>query len=212
MADDVLVGLGPPGALPRPRFEPGDYLAAADLMVEQRWRLQRLRRHNRQLHGWGVVCGLGVAPALEAARPWTVIVCPGYAVGPYGDEILVECQARVDLREWLWARPSDKAQVAYVGIRARESSTSDRAYRTAECNCEDRQTHPSRIADGWRIDVLWTAPDAASIVTVDLCHDLPPCVPCPASAHVLLAAVRVPADEGSMVMRVDIDLSVRAII
>src|SRR5262245_44888837 len=103
MADDVLEGAGPAGALMRPRCEPGDYLAAGDLGAEQDWRRQRFRRHNRHLHGWGIVCGLWVAPALDATRPWAVVVCPGYALGPYGDEIFVGCPARVDLREWVWS-------------------------------------------------------------------------------------------------------------
>ena len=65
------------GALQRPRYAAGSSLAAHDLRTEQRYRLQRLRRHHRYLHGWGVICGLLVVPAGDPRRPWAVQVCPG---------------------------------------------------------------------------------------------------------------------------------------
>src|SRR5215831_10476138 len=118
MGDDDAVGaFGAPGALKRPRFEVGDGLAAADLSAEQARRVQRFRRHNRHLHGWGIVCGLYVVPALDASRPWGLLVCPGYALGPYGDEILVLCAAGLDIREWIWSRPVGAGPLAYVAIR-----------------------------------------------------------------------------------------------
>lgn len=203
---------GPPGALKRPRFEAADRLGAADLAAEQWWRRQRLRRHNRHLHGWGIVCGLLVAPASDPARPWSVIVCPGYALGPYGDEILVGCAVRVDVRESVWSRASDKEQVAYVVIRFAESAGAPRSYRSADCDCDDRRTRPSMIAEKYRVDVLWSMPDAGTQPSIDLCHDMPGCAPCPPTPYVLLAGVRLPSDEGTAITRSDIDLSVRRLI
>jgi hypothetical protein len=211
MADDVVNGTGPRGALQRPRFSPGDYLGARDLAGEQDWRRQRLRRHNRYLHGWGIVCGLWVAPAREGTRPWAVVVCPGYALGPYGDEILVGCAARVDLREWMWSRPADEG-VLYVAIRHSEASGSPRRYRAADCDCDDRKTRHSMITEHYRIDVLWTMPDPGKTPDVDLCHDVPGCVPCPPTPYVLLARVRLPPDESTAIRRTDIDLSVRRLV
>src|SRR3989442_1496490 len=86
-------------ALQRPDYKSGIYLAAHDLLTEQRYRLQRSRRHDRYLHGWGVICGLLVVPATDPSRPWAVYVCPGYAIGPY-DEIEVQTPAAVDVREY----------------------------------------------------------------------------------------------------------------
>ncbi len=203
--------LGPAGALKRPRFDVADYLTAGDLSAEQAWRRQRLRRHNRYLHGWGIVCGLLVAPAQDPTRPWGLVVCPGYALGPYGDEIIVSCAVRVELGEWLWSRP-DATSVAYVAIRYAETAGAPRMYRVAECDCDDRKTRQSRTSEKYRIDVLWSRPDPGATPDVDLCHDLPPCSPCPAIAYVLLAAVQLPADEATTIMRPDIDLSVRRLV
>jgi hypothetical protein len=47
---------------------------------------ERLRRHNRMLHGCGVVSGCLVR---AAESEWTVRIEPGYALGPQGDEIVV---------------------------------------------------------------------------------------------------------------------------
>jgi hypothetical protein len=213
MADDDVIGaLGPPGALKRPRYEVGDRLAAADLSAEQAWRRQRLRRHNRHLHGWGIVCGLHVVPALDAGRPWGLLVCPGYALGPYGDEMLVSCAAGVDIREWIWSRPADAGRLAYVAIRYADTSVAPRSVKTGECGCEGDRTRHSMITENWKIEVLWTLPERGTLPPFDLCHDLPSCAPCPPSPFVVLASVRVPADEGTTILRADIDLSVRVVI
>jgi hypothetical protein len=207
MPPDSRDARGPAGALKRPRFEPGDYLVAGDLADEQGWRRQRFRRHNRHLHGWGIVCGLWVAPALDAARPWAVLVCPGYALGPYGDEILVGCPAPVDLREWLWCRPSPAA-TAYVAIRHAESAGAPRPYRDTDCGCSDRRAGASLVAESWRIDVLWERPVVGAPAPFDLCHDPPPCRPCPDNPYVLLAGVLVPLDEGERIEVASIDIGV----
>jgi hypothetical protein len=59
------------------------------MMAEQQYFRQKLRRHNRFLHGWGVVCGMRVtaAPDVQKKMPWRVKIDAGYALGPYGDEI-----------------------------------------------------------------------------------------------------------------------------
>lgn len=201
----------PAGALQRPRFEVGDRLGAASLAAEQGWRRQRLRRHNRHLHGWGIACGLWVAPALDGSKPWAVVVCPGYAVGPYGDEIVVSCAPRVDLREWVWSRPSDQHRVAYVAIRYGEAAIDPRSVRT-DCGCDDSTTRMSGVREQYRLDVLWPKPDAGAVPEIDLCHDVPDCAPCPLTPYLILAAVRLPSDEGTAIVRADIDLSVRRLI
>ena len=208
-----MVDKGLAGALARPRFETGDRLGANDLAEEQAWRRQRLRRHNRHLHGWGIACGLWVAPALDGGKPWSVVVCPGYAVGPYGDEIVVSCAPRVDLRDWVWSRPSDKQRTAYVAIRFAEAAVDPRSV-AAGCGCDDARTRTrmSAVREEYRIDVLWSVPDAGVAADVDMCRDVPACVPCPPTPYVMLAAIRLPPDEGTAITRADIDLSVRRLI
>jgi hypothetical protein len=209
MAGDDAALLGPEGALPRPRYEPGDYLAASDLVTDQRYRRQRLRRHNRHLHGWGIVCGLWVAPARDSTRPWAVLVCPGYALGPYGDEIVVPCATLVDLHESLWSRPPDAAR-ALIAIRHAERDGAPVPALPPGCGCAESIVHDSRTVERPRIDVLWRVPSGIRPTPFDLCHDLPPCPPCPESPYVLLASIALPADEGDPI--VAIDHGVRAMI
>src|SRR5512147_2416454 len=76
-------------SLERLRYFPRQLLTADDMRVEQEYFREKMRRHNRFLHGWGVVCGLEVV-ADAASGPMAVKVCPGYALGPWGDEIYVE--------------------------------------------------------------------------------------------------------------------------
>jgi predicted flap endonuclease-1-like 5' DNA nuclease len=78
------------GVLVRPRYFPRQMVTADDLTTDQAYLRERLRRHNRYLHGCGVVCGLEVVQTdPDEDGTAQVIVTPGYALGPYGDEIYV---------------------------------------------------------------------------------------------------------------------------
>src|SRR5262245_61947406 len=88
-----------------PRYYPRQLITPDDLTLEQDYFRDRLRRHNRLLHGWGVVCGAWVCPVstpnpdgTTSVAPWQVKVRPGYLLGPDGDEIVVDCERTVDLR------------------------------------------------------------------------------------------------------------------
>src|SRR5262247_3109912 len=92
-------------ALERVRYYPRQLLTAYDMDQEQQYFRQKARRHNRFLHGWGVVCGLEVKASPEKGHPWQVVVCPGYAVSPQGDEIWVGEAAMLDLATGAQATP-----------------------------------------------------------------------------------------------------------
>jgi hypothetical protein len=196
------------GALVRPAYEEGICLAAQDLMTAQHYRTQRLRRHNRHLHGWGVVCGLFVVPASVPSKPWAVQICPGYAIGPYGDEIVVPCAAQVDIYNFLWTRPliPALARTAYIAIRYMEHYARLAPTNPPVCGCNDSIYKPSRIQDGYSVDVLWMPPDVAHEPSVDLCSPGPmPCPQCPDSPYVYLACVNLPASEGDPITYSNID-------
>src|SRR5687768_7625887 len=72
----------------RPRFFAGQLLTEADLNALQDYMIEKQKRHNRFLHGWGVVCGLEVG--CNPCPGW-LTVSSGYAVGPCGEEIYVPC-------------------------------------------------------------------------------------------------------------------------
>ena len=80
------------GGLKRVVWFDGKLLSAADLADEQSYFQTRLRRRNRFLHGAGVVSGLkvAIAPAAGAGNQ-SVVVEPGFAIDPRGEEIEV-CQ------------------------------------------------------------------------------------------------------------------------
>ncbi len=71
----------------RPRYFDRQQLRAADLTVAQEYLRDRLRRHNRFLHGWGVVCGAEVTKV--AGNPWEVHIAEGYILTPHGDEVYI---------------------------------------------------------------------------------------------------------------------------
>jgi hypothetical protein len=78
----------------RPRYFTGQLLDEADLTQEQHYFREKLRRHNRMLHGWGIVSGLAVRPGPTVSE---LTVEPGYALDGYGDEIVVADPVTVDL-------------------------------------------------------------------------------------------------------------------
>jgi hypothetical protein len=195
---------GPPGALKRPGYREGNYLAHVDLGLEQRYLLQRLRRHNRHLYGWGVVCGLNVVPANDARRPWEILVCPGYALGPYGDDIKVDCTVPVNVSDYLWLQPLDGAPrvfVVYVGIQYAEQLFDPVAVRLPACGCHEIKEF-SRIRDGFRIDILWSLPPQPQSPLVDPCSPrVQSCPPCPEDPHIILASIQLPGSESDPITR-----------
>ena len=75
-------------AFERVRFFDGQRLTTADFETEQNYHISKRRLHNRMLHGFGVVTGLGVS--IADAQPDAVMVSPGIALDRLGNEILVE--------------------------------------------------------------------------------------------------------------------------
>ncbi len=189
---------GPTAALKRPLYDVGNYLAAADLSTDQRYRAQRLRRHNRHLHGWGVVCGLLVVPARDPGRPWAVWVCPGYGLGPWGDEIDLPAPVMLNIRDYLWNQPrisGRTTRLAYVAIRDDEEPVRPVPTSPPGCGYNDPTYVPSRIREGSRVDVLWNLPESGP-ERFELCSpQLAPCPDCPDSPYVVLARVLLPVGE-----------------
>jgi hypothetical protein len=70
--------------LKRNRFFSGKLLTAEDLALEQEYFRERQKRHNRYLHGFGIVFGLAVSRSGSA-----VVIAPGLAIDCQGNEIVV---------------------------------------------------------------------------------------------------------------------------
>lgn len=115
MSTRTLAPAGPHAdfpALDRIHYFYGLMLGANDFETEQRYFRERLKLHNRCLHGYGTVCGLWVtvpkpAPACagDPDKP-VVVIEPGLALDAEGNELIVP---RTDhgLKVDLWSALSD---------------------------------------------------------------------------------------------------------
>ena len=71
--------------LTRPRFFSGKLITPEDLELEQQYFREKLKRHNRSLHGFGIVSGLKVT-----TKSGQIIVEPGLALDCEGNELVIE--------------------------------------------------------------------------------------------------------------------------
>jgi hypothetical protein len=161
-------------SLERTRFFSRQLVGPDDLTQDQLYFREKARRHNRLLHGWGIVCGARVR---QGEGDCGVVVEPGYVLGPYGDEILIDQEVAVDL----CAVDLDGNAVSPCGAPADpwcaevrvDRSPSDTLYlavRYAECDarpvqvfgngcgCDDTDCQYSRTRDSYAIKVLSTLP------------------------------------------------------
>lgn len=166
----------PTSAGERTRYFPRQLVAAADLTQDQLYLRDKSRRHNRMLHGWGIVCGVEVR--ISRAKG-SVDVNAGYVLGPFGDEIVVDDGVTVDLtRQNLdgdatngcvppdpWcadvkvARPAGKPfylAIAYAEFACRPVQTTTSG---CGCGCEQGACEYSRWRDSYRIRVLDELPE-----------------------------------------------------
>lgn len=177
-----------------PRYYPRQLITSDDLTLEQNYFRDRLRRHNRLLHGWGVVCGALVCPApnpkatgpSDQYLPWQVQVQQGYILGPYGDEIILDCVRTVDIRtsgttgitgEACLDAPDpwcsqiyvsrDSSTTVFIAVKYRQCMTRPVRVMPAGCGCNDTSCEYSRWQDGYEIGVLTECPS---------CNDGPPTV------------------------------------
>jgi hypothetical protein len=171
-----------PSVNERPRYYARQLVTPDDLTLEQDYFRARLRRHNRYLHGWGVVCGAQVVNAFQVGangqqqnRPWKVIVKAGYVLGPYGDEIFIEKDQCVDVRklcvtpepsdedECLEAQPvpaDSENETRWLAIRYVEDKSRLIRVPVGGCGCEDNTCEYTRFVDRYQICVIDHCPDS----------------------------------------------------
>jgi hypothetical protein len=165
-------------ALERVRYFPRQLITADDMRTEQEFVLNKMRRHNRFLHGWGVVCGCQVVPLPTATNPWQVRVCPGYVVAPQGDDILLPDCVPFDLTlglqpgdpctvTWpcppqpVWA-PDNEQKIAYLAVRYIECVTRPVRVHPSGCGCDELDCEYSRIGESFELKLLWSLPTSHS--------------------------------------------------
>lgn len=182
----------------------------------------KIRRHNRLIHGWGVVCGAKVCLVMKDgnAEPWKVRVEPGEILGPYGDEILIDCARTVDLRTngvigvtgepcvdvpdpWCSEVfvPCEQTGPLYIAVRYNEVMTRPVRVQPVGCGCDDTACEYSRWRDGYEIGILRDYPKCKEQPPKipdlgTLAGSLPECPPCPTDPWVVFAVVDVDSKSG----------------
>ena len=94
--------------LTRPNFFYGKLLTVEDLTQEQTYFIEKSKRHNRSLHGFGIVSGLKVST--DAGK---IKITAGMALDCEGNEIIV-CPDQT------LAVPANKLDVAFVNVKYAE--------------------------------------------------------------------------------------------
>jgi hypothetical protein len=218
--------MGDLGTLERPRYFPRQLITPVELTLEQQYFRDKLRRHNRLLHGWGVVCGAAVCQVADDTsgelQPWVVRVHPGYVLGPCGDEIVLAGEQVVDLRTAGVSGACDGGPAApdpwctevkvqrppgplFVAVRYKETMARPVRVQPVGCGCDDTQCECSRWQDGYEIGILTACPAGYDQPPSfdNLFHGAPPaaCPDCPADGWVALA--RVDFDAQGVIQAID---------
>lgn len=156
-------------AFVRPRFFGGMLLTEDDLQTIDDYMLAKRRLTNRSVFGAGVVCGLDVD--CDPCSTTHVVVNPGYALDCCGNDIVVECDEKVDIaalvRE-LRARQGvdcgepcddDGPTRSYVLnlVYAEEQTEPVAPYAADDCATGDCEF--SRVREGYRFELSCDAPD-----------------------------------------------------
>jgi hypothetical protein len=168
---------GDNSGMERTRFFPRQLVTPDDLTQDQLYFRDKELRHNRLLHGWGVVCGARVMK--HATDPCKIVVEAGYVLGPYGHEILIDHDIEVDMcHEGIdgnavsacggdpWCsdvrvnRPSGRP--VYVAVKYAECESRPVRAHGHACGCEDGVCEYSRIRDTFAIKVLNDLPTSYS--------------------------------------------------
>jgi hypothetical protein len=209
-----------PGPLTqRPRYYARQLVTPTELNLEASYFLDRLRRHNRLLHGWGVICGALVCRVADSgggAQPWKVKITPGDLIDPYGNPIAILAERTFDLRSgglvvgaqdpagelsdpWctdVWTEPT--AGTVWVAVKYHQGMARPVRIPPAGCSCDDSTCEYSRWCDGYQIGLLDQCPpshqgDPPALDDLGAAQTRA-CPPEPDDPWVVLAAVTVDRD------------------
>ncbi|CAG0963532.1 MAG: hypothetical protein OIN86_10610 [Candidatus Methanoperedens sp.] len=147
----------------RGKYFHGMLMTDRDFTEEQRYHVEKMKLHNRMLHGRGVVRGLGMRSNSDEK---SIIIDPGLALDCSGNEIFVCRKYELDLSQIkkLYSSEEPVAECShgdpttpnkwYVVIRYYEKGT-DQAlvHASATSECAGNVCNASRVQEGFCLDV-----------------------------------------------------------
>jgi hypothetical protein len=158
-----------PFYLKRMNYFPGQILTPSDFQTEQNYFRERMRQHNLNFHGIGIVSGLEVSPSQGPAR--SIMVASGIALDALGNEIIISSAVRCPLpmkseKAYLvlyWAeRGTDRVPIMADGNETWEWTASRmEEYAILKYETEEGRTHSYggivlarmvKIGRMWKVD------------------------------------------------------------
>jgi len=140
----------------RVHYSTGLVLGVDEFLQEEFYLLEKHRRHNRALHGYGTLYGLEVS--LRDAKE--VLVSAGLAINQQGQEICVPQAQCADLNEWLNSERGrkqinnqelDYSHSLSVLLCYRECKTDSVPIPGGPCRSLEDSSVPSRVADDFEL-------------------------------------------------------------
>jgi hypothetical protein len=165
------------GPFTRNHYFTGKLLVERDFTDETHFHMEKLRHHEQQLHGWGVVCGLKVKPhPSETCRDRFVCIESGSAVDCCGHDIIVREEECVDITQLpalkaLQTQNDTGTHTLQICIRFRECPTEEIPVLYDDCGCDDTKCAPNRILESYEVDVM-IDPKAVVEVTEQDCEEI----------------------------------------
>ena len=213
----------------RVNYSFGLVLGVDEFLQEQTHLLEKHRRHNRTLHGFGTVCGLKVV--VSTTTPVEIQVASGLAITPGGSEICVPNVMCAKVNDWLKAnaatisdrfgKPPTTVFVCVV-LCYRECATDIVPVPGEPCRSDADAMAPSRIADSFELtfcfDDAGSPPFSSHPFTSHPLGSPPGCAPMTARQAGefefgrLLQRIEIDGGAGSYASAADIVAAVRAIL
>jgi hypothetical protein len=142
----------------------GKLLTAEALKSEQNYLNEKRWILNRYGIGWGVLCGLKVAP--DCNNPCKLIVHPGMAIDKYGNEIFVCEPYTVDLKaacpdeeEKCDDKSKDPSKKIYITIRYKECQTHPSLVTAEDCCHLDEKYYYNRSKETFQVAISCAEPE-----------------------------------------------------
>jgi hypothetical protein len=212
------------------RYFPRQLLTADDMRAADEYFREKLRRHNRMLHGWGVTCGCEVESAKDKLL---VKVGKGYVITPRGDEICIPEDITFDLAQGSYkafdpcGRPSPcspvtsaaaaKGDTVYLAVCYSECNTRPVRLHPAGCGCgcDDSSCEYSRVRESYELICLTKDELPESYKTADIADAktaeyfagsnkllIPSCPPCIDDCCVVLAEVTLLENQSESIQNI----------